>query len=308
MNYSVDTDLLIKYFSGLASPEEAVRIDEWRKEDPDHETSFTEFAAAWGADRKYESPETELLWQQFVAKNIPEQIPVKRKSKVLKWLPYAAILILILGVGLWQTGKNSKAESRIFAYSQENHQFEIKKGAIVSLEPGALLKEEFSEGPDTAFTLQGGALFDFNNLFPGFRLNLPSGICLRDIGTKFRVEGDAGSARITVYKGQIAAWYRTDTVLIGKNEVLIYNKASGFNIKDLSGNFDYKDYTLKQVCDSVGNYFNTDLQIAEGILAERMLTLKGEDLSLQQVLEIITETLDIKYEASAKDTIIFKSN
>lgn len=308
MNYSVDTDLLIKYFSGLASPEEALRIDEWRKEHPDHKTWFGEFAAAWTADRSYESPEIDLLWQQFATQNTLKQIPVKRKSKVLKWLPYAAILILLLGVGLWQTGKNNKAESRIFAYSPANHQFEIKKGAVVSLEPGAILKEAVSEGADTPFTLQGSALFDFDHLFPGFRLNLPSGICLRDIGTKFRVEGDAGSARITVYKGQVAAWYRTDTVLVGKNEVLIYNKASGFSITDLTGNFDYKDYTLKQVCDSVGNYFNTDLQVTEGGLAGRMLTLKGEDLSLDQVLEIITETLDIKYESFAKDTIIFKSN
>lgn len=308
MNYSVDTDLLIKYFSGLASPEEAVRIDEWRKEHPDHETCFAEFTASWGADRSYKSPEVDQLWQQFVARNNPEQIPVKRKSKVLKWLPYAAILILILGVGLWQTGKNSKVESRTFAYSPANYQFEIKKGAIVSLDPGALLKEAVSEGADTPFILQGSALFDFNHSFPGFRLNLPSGICLRDIGTKFRVEGDAESARITVYKGEIAAWYRNDTMLVGKNKVLNYNKASGFTITDLTGNFDYKDYTLKQVCDSVGNYFNTDLQIAEGTLTGRMLTLKGEDLNLDQVLEIITETLDIKYEAFAKDTIIFKSN
>lgn len=307
MNYSVDTDLLIKYFSGLAGPREALRIDEWRKAHPDHESWFGEFAAAWGADYNYEPPETGPLWKAFIAKNIPEKIPAKRKSRALKWLPYAAILILISGIALWQTGKNSKTESRVFAYSAASHQFDLKQGATVRLEPGALLQETVT-GHDTLFTLQGSALFTFHSSFPGFRLRLPSGICLRDIGTKFRVEGDAGSARVTVYTGQIAAWYRADTVLVRKNEVLTFNKASGFKTADLTGNFDYKDYTLKQVCDSVGNYFNTDIQVAGSTLAGRMLTLKGEDLSLDQVLEIITETLDIKYEAFTKDTIVFQSN
>lgn len=307
MNYSVDTDLLIKYFSGLASPEEALRIDEWRREQPDHELSFKELAAAWATDRQYQAPDMDRLWQQFTQKTSTKQAPPKQGKKVLRWLPYAALLVLVLGIGLWQKAKDTKVESRDFVYSATKDQFDLKDGATVRLMPGALLKEAISNG-DTLFTLSGSARFDFKHNFPGFSLSLPSGVSIRDIGTTFLVEGDENHAKISVYQGMIAAWYKTDTIMAGKNEVLIFNKASGFAKTDLTGNFDYKDFSLKQVCDSVGTYFHSDLQIGEHILAGRMLTLKGKDLSLPQVLEIISETLDIKYEALTKDTIIFKSN
>lgn len=307
MNYSVNTDLLIKYFSGLASPEEALRIDEWRKEQPEHEQSFQELHTIWAADHHYQHPDMDQLWQQFAGKANYNQVPVKQKTKVLRWLPYAALLVLVLGIALWQNGKITNDESRVFAYSATKQQFDLKEGAIVRLMPDALLKEEIL-GRDTTFTLKGNALFEFRSNFPGFRLELPSGVYIKDIGTKFQVGGDASTAKITVYKGMIAAWYQKDTVLVRKNEVLTFNKASGFVKTALTGDFDYKDYSLKQVCDSVGDYFHTDLQIGEHILADRMLTLKGKDLSLDQVLDIITETLDIKYEARATDTIIFTSN
>ncbi|RYD99304.1 MAG: hypothetical protein EOP54_04530 [Sphingobacteriales bacterium] len=307
MNYSVDTDLLIKYFSGLASPGEALRIDEWRREQPEHEQYFKELAAGWTTERNYQQPDMDTLWQQFTVKTSTKQAPVKQRAKVLRWLPYAALLVLVLGIALWQNGKNTEEKSRFFAYSATNDQFELKNGAIARLMPGALLKEAILAG-DTLFTLKGSALFDFKQDFPGFRLVLPSGVYIKDLGTKFLVEGDADSAKITVYTGMVAAWYKTDTIMAGKNEVLTFNKASGFAKTDLTGTFDYNDYSLKQVCDSVGNYFHTDLQIGEHLLTDRMLTLKGKDLSLEQVLEIITETLDIKYEALAKDTIIFTSN
>lgn len=307
MNYSVNTDLLIKYFSGLASPGEALRIDEWRREQPEHEQSFNELKAIWAADHKYQNPDMDQLWQQFAGKANYNQVPVKQKAKVLRWLPYAAMLVLVLGIVLWQNRKITKGESRVFAYSVTSQQFDLKEGAIVRLMPDALLKEEILAG-DTTFTLKGNALFTFSNDFPGFRLELPSGIYIKDIGTKFLVEGDAGLAKITVYRGMVAVWYQKDTVLVGKNEVLTFNKASGFVKTALTGDFDYKDYSLKQVCDSIGTYFHTNLQIGEHILADRMLTLKGKDLSLDQVLDIIRETLDIKYEARATDTIIFTSN
>lgn len=307
MNYSVNTDLLIKYFSGLASPEEALRIDEWRKEQPEHEASFQELYAVWAADHHYQPPDMDQLWDQFSGKVTIKQAPVKQKTKVLRWLPYAALLVLVLGISLWQNRSNTATESRVFVYSATNDQFNLKEGAIVRLMPEAHLKEVIVAG-DTLFTLNGNALFDFKQEFPGFSLELPSGIHIKDIGTKFLVEGDSDSAKITVYKGMVAAWYKTDTLLVGKNEVLTFSKASGFAKSTRTGDFDYKDYSLKQVCDSVGTYFHTDLKIGEGILANRMLTLKGKDLSLDQVLEIIRETLDIKYEARTTDTIIFTAN
>ncbi|GEM_PF-1538349 len=307
MNYSVNTDLLIKYFSGLASPEEALRIDKWRKEQPEHEASFQELYAVWAADHHYQYPDMDRLWQQFAGKANYKQTPVKQKAKVLRWVPYAAILVLVLGIALWQNGKHTEAESRSFVYSATKDQFDLRDGAAVRLMPEARLKEAIVAG-DTLFTLNGNALFDFKQEFPGFHLELPSGVHIKDIGTKFLVEGDVDFTKITVYKGMVAAWYKTDTLLVGKNEVLTFNKASGFAKSARTGDFDYKDYSLKQVCDSVGTYFHTDLQIGERILADRMLTLKGKDLSLDQVLEIIRETLDIRYEARTTDTIIFTSN
>ncbi len=306
MNYSVDTDLLIKYFSGLASPEEAFRIDEWRKEQPEHELSFNELKAAWAAERGYQAPDIDLLWQQFSMEAGAKQVKARQGRQLLRWLPYAALLILVCGIGLWQYHKGTTSGNRVFTYSAANEEYMLKSGAIVRLMPGARLEEAITER-DTLFTLTGTALFNFSQAFPGFRLRVPSGVNIRDIGTKFLVEGDEHFVKVTVHQGLVAAWYETDTIKVDKNEVLRFDKASGFTKTALTGNFDYKDYSLKKVCDSVGTYFHTEMQIGDAMLAERSITLKGKQLNLDEVLAIITETLNIKYEARARDTIVFKA-
>lgn len=306
MNYSVNADVLIRYFSGLSSPEEALYIDEWRKEDPDHELYFQELAVGWMAEQNYTAPDVEQLWKAFEHKTAAASVPLKRRPKRLKWLPYAAMLVVALGIGMWQYNQSGADKPLVFTYSADLNEFELKEDLLVTLKPEAVLQREI-KGNDTLFSLSGNALFNFKQEYPGFRLKLTSGICLRDIGTEFFVESTKEAAKVSVYKGQVEVWDLKDTIKVNKHEVLSYT-ASGFSKTALLGDFDYKDYSLQQVCEHIGAYFHTELRTGNPALAGRTLTLRGKDLSFKQVLDIITETLDIKYNSGANDTIIFTSN
>lgn len=311
MNYSIDKDLLIKYFSGLAEPEEALRVQDWRKEADDNESYFQELLRSWSMTNGYESPDVDLQWQALLP-HIPamtKRISVKKnKMSPWRWSPYAAVLIIAIGIGLWQFNKKAPETLMTWEYAHDPAPIELKNNATVQLHAGGILKQL----PDTAkdlslFALQGNADIDFQQPFPEFRLRLPSGIWLRDIGTKFSVEGDEHYATVTVRTGIVEVWNDEARHQVRKNKVLQYNALSNsFLIEDLKGNFDYKDLTLGQVCDSLGIYFHVDIRAEDQALAGKMLTLSGRQLDLQQVLDIISTTLDIHYDATHdQEKVIF---
>lgn len=308
MNYSVDKDLLIKYFSGLARPEEALRVEDWRRFSESNESYFQELLRSWSTANDYQVPDVDLHWQALRSSitTTPKRSASKNKMSIWKWLPYAAVLALVLSYGIWQANNGIENKPLKFAHMAGVAYFELNEAAKVSLGPGATLEEHFSKN-EAYFILNGPATFTFDAPYPDFKLRLPSGIWLRDIGTKFSVEGDERYATITVRTGIVEVWNTMEKHQVKKNKVLHYNSlSSSFLIEDLKGDFDYKDLTLQQVCDSVSAYFQVHISTEDGVLANRMLTLSGKQLPLQDVLDIISTTLDIHYDATQdQEKIIF---
>ncbi len=307
MNYSVDTDLLIKYFSGLAKPEEALHVDEWSQSDTDNRLFFEELKSSWMPEQNYQAPDVDANWNDFVLKTAIPKTKINSKSRILRWLPYAAAVVVLLGIGYLLKPNSGEKIINEFVFSAPNTQTYIDKEASVTLEQGAQLIELKNDSIGNYYKLTGAASFWVMN--SGLTILLPSDIWLRDIGTEFSIEGNAQSAKIIVNDGIVEVWNTSAKHQVSKNQVLNYAKATNtFSIEDYKGNFDYKDYTLQQVCDSVGAYFHTILKVENTSLENKMLTLSGKELSLPQVLEIIATTLDVKYDSKGIDTIVFKAN
>lgn len=311
MNYAVDTDLLIKYFSGLASPEEGLRVDEWRQLNEENKLYFEELSSSWNKEQQYIAPDVAAKWKEFEQKTSFQQTTAKPKSKALRWWPYAAAIAVLVIVGLlWQPTINQgdKIISEYIGINKEEQIF-LDKMARVSLVKDAKLTRLNNDSLGSYYKLIGPASFWVGHGGDSeLKIQLPSGIWLRDIGTIFSIEGDESKAKITVNDGIVEVWHATAKQQVNKNQVLTYDKTTNdFIVKDLKGNFNYKDYPLQQACDSVGKYFNTAIKIEGASLKNKMITLNGSDLSLAEVLEIITTTLDINHDSTPKDTIVFKA-
>lgn len=310
MKYVVNADLLIKYFMGLANPDEVLCIDEWRIEKEENEHFYAELWHTWSNDLQYKEPDVTFAWQQFQNKinfQKPQLIkPSKRFN--LRWLAYAAILILVFGIGLWQFNKTDTRLLQSFEYSAAQPKIKLQDGVYVTLNNGANLKEVIVNKNSPHFVLKGNANFDFEQSFPAFKLQLSSGIWLRDIGTEFEIINDLDSALVTVKSGIVEVWNSKEKVIVAKNKVLKYNKLNdAFLLSDYTGNFNFEDITLQQLSESLALYFNTKMLIDNTNLAKRTISLTGNKLSLSEVLDIIKATLEIDYDVSKRDTIIFKN-
>src|SRR6187402_1384170 len=85
--------LLSKYFSGEASPEEAMIIDDWRA---GNEQNTEHFNTLWNASplKPYQIPDVPALWQQIHP--LPGRQTVN-KIMMFRWLA-AAVLVLCIAV------------------------------------------------------------------------------------------------------------------------------------------------------------------------------------------------------------------
>lgn len=303
MKFSVDTDMLFRYFSGLASPEEAMYVEDWRSLNEDNQTFFDELWRQWHQGTSFQKADIDLRLKEFNRKaNI-----IKPKISIWKWLPYAAAILLFLSIGLYQFMDKPSIEYPNYSFQEYDAKFEILDGVYTQLYANASLQKiDSASFALKASNSQGKVFFDLTTFHPGFVLHLPSGLRVKDIGTRFTVELKEGLEIIHVHSGIVEVWNEQFKTEIHQQEIFTYDIAKREYIKqEHLISFNWKDKSLKSVSALLSQEFNMDVSIEDKQLAHKMLSLTGEDLSLSAIMDIISATLNVQYNFT-KDKIVIK--
>src|SRR5690606_26709791 len=136
---SLSFDILIHYFAGEATPEEALYVEDWRNADTAHAAFFDELAATWNDDLSYRKPDIARMWQDFQARNTTGRIalPTRKKRNLVVWSAAAVLLLLVATSGF--VFLFHKPEPLRFYASDRITQIILPDSTRVDLHPGAVL-------------------------------------------------------------------------------------------------------------------------------------------------------------------------
>ncbi|MBU2904557.1 DUF4974 domain-containing protein [Arenibacter algicola] len=94
----MDYDLISKYLSGNATEEEVALIFQWIDDSPANKKAFIQFKKTWAFKAKSDE-DCEMAWQELESKLDNN----KSKPRFSGFIKYAAILVLVVGIGYFFT-------------------------------------------------------------------------------------------------------------------------------------------------------------------------------------------------------------
>lgn len=257
-------------------------------------------------------------WERFQKqiKNPSQIIPLKKVQT--PWLRIAAAVFIIAAISWAIFFISTKPVKQILATADESVLTDtLPDGSFVTINKHSSLSYPSRFKDDTrSVELKGEAFF---NVVPDKRK--PFVIDVNDIkitvvGTSFNVKSYNGTTEVIVETGVVRVTKGGKTVELKPNERLVTKQQDSLFAKEIAEDKLYNYYRTKEfVCDEtplwklinvVNEAYGTNIIIGDASLRNLRLTTKFNNESLEQVLNIISLTFDIKVVKEENKIILTK--
>ena len=318
---TVDDSLIAKFFAGEATPEEAMLIFDWVDKSQENKLLFDQLQQAWALnqDAFFTASNKSRVWN-----SVTESIKSTKIVRVSFFTPLriAATVFILLAAGAavyfllptsptkegWIT-KNSKEE--IF-------KLPLPEGTSIVLNKNSKLSypKEF-KGSTRTVKLSGEAFFDVvHNPDQPFIVDYGE-VSVKVLGTSFNVSELKSSFAVEtqVIRGKVMMYDKNNSIIIEAGWTGIYDRVSKKlsrrktesenNVGYATHTFTFEDTSLKQVTDNLSNSFGVSFVFENEKLKDCRLTSSYNNKSLTFILDIITETLNLKY--TVKENTVYLS-
>ncbi|QXV63845.1 DUF4974 domain-containing protein [Mucilaginibacter sp. 21P] len=210
MNDDNIDDLLIRYITREATPEEIVFLSKWINAHPENEQHFANLYELWqdALINDQTSINTDEAFEDFRSRNFQDPI-ISKKRWLYSGITLAALLIMT--VGFWKISDDkphAESEVRLTASKGTSRIFKLSDGTKIWLNGGSALT--IAKGFNTVnrtVCLSGEAFFEIG----GKESKLPFLVktkkyAIRDIGTQFNIKAYPGddTFEASVVQGEIS--------------------------------------------------------------------------------------------------------
>jgi ferric-dicitrate binding protein FerR (iron transport regulator) len=254
---------------------------------------------AWEAVRK----------QTIKSKPIPNvrSMPVLQKGPAM-FFRIAAAFIAVTAVGLlvyWMATRNLTAD---LVAENSILQETLKDGSEVTLDRRSTLTytPQFNR-KERRVQLSGSALFKVTpNADKPFIVETPE-VNVQVLGTSFYVRARESEQEIDVVveEGSVSVTVETgETITLEENEMAVFDKQKAVLAKKINRDQNYlawktkrlvfENTPLEAVCAALSRAYDVDVQLANTYLRDCNLTATYENYSLDDVLMLIRETLNLR--------------
>lgn len=300
----VDFELIIKYFSGKANPEEAEQAEDFAGSSPERQAYFQSLFQSWLAagDEIYQQPDVQKEWEHFCAKQqggamkkISWRIPAIAAS--------VAIIMGLAGYFLWF----KPHQEIIVAKASKVIDLSLPDKTRVELEQGAELQypKTFDEN-ERVIVLKGDAGFSVShNPLQPFIIHLSHDLNIRVTGTEFSVKETADRVSVNLKKGSVLFYNKTDTLPLAAGQtgqfLLPENKFMLIADTPKAGSFQFRDQPLSEVVAQLGQYFHVQFHFQNLNIAHCRFSAGMNDKNIGQIVKIIALTFNLEYKIEGKD-------
>lgn len=325
-NKNIDPiDLCIRYFSGEASPDEIKGLETWVQENETNRNFFQEYKKTWqlSASRSLEFDKEEA-W-----KNVSSKIKeTHSEKKVVQMKPpsagmnslfrIAAIAIVFLTAGFLVYTMFFSTRTTELVANNDILQELLNDGSEVTLNKNSsLIYDSKFNKKERKVTLTGSAFFNVaRNETKPFVVETPD-VHVKVLGTSFYINSQTHDSKVevTVNSGVVrvtTAGEQSLELVAGEKAVL--NKKSGMLQleKNTNKNFlSWKTKTLvfentpfEEVIEAIEATYGVEINVANSYLLDCQLTATYTNFSREDVLHLISETLNLKITGSGDQYLV----
>lgn len=322
----MNDDLLTKFMLGETTSEENIEIEKWIIEDHQNQKYFKDFQFIWESSKKLALTSTvdeNEAWKTF--KERKDQI--EDASKIIPfqsrfgWMKIAAsFLLLIIAGSLVYISLNKKEDIAIATLRIESLKQVVTDtlpdGSVVTLNKNSLLSfpEKFTGNTREVKLEQGEAFF---NVMPDkskpFVVNT-NNVTVNVVGTSFNVKATNKETEVIVETGVVEVSKKDVNVILKPKEMVVIGKETTDFVKKENKDQLHNYYRTKQFIASstplwrmvevLNEAYNANIVIETENLRDLPLTATFKEESLENILNIISQTFNIRVIRSDEKIIL----
>ncbi|MBK7028417.1 MAG: FecR domain-containing protein [Bacteroidales bacterium] len=322
MTYYID--LITRYFSGEASPEELMSLSEWIKESDENRKLFEDYGKAWNLTEQSvidEKIDLDAEWSVLSGKiNFEEKHPEPKvinisaaesakKGNGKNWLKLAATLLILIASATfvyYYFGNSSMVSVTADAGIRE---VTLPDGSVISLNQGSTLEYPKTFRNKRTVRLEGEAYFKVAHdagkpfIVKGNESNVEV------LGTQFNVKtrNQQGNLEVVLTSGKVSLYTNSSPskkMILSPGDQAEVSPVKNSIIRQLNTDMNYlawktrkisfDDTRMDQVIATLKSVYGVELQFTDPGLAECTVTASFDQQPLTSVLKVITSTLDLK--------------
>jgi ferric-dicitrate binding protein FerR (iron transport regulator) len=309
-------ELISRFLSGEASPEEAMLLEDWKLEAPEnlahYEQSERVFALLENAGRPAETDPAKA-WEKV--KPLLDREKVKPLYPKTAFTRMAAALIILLGIGVGLVLLfNTDQKGASYVADQTPKDIKLKDGSEVTVFAHSSLTADAGFGKTNRLMhLNGDATFSVvhDESMP-FVIDAGN-VFIKDIGTRFTVRSsiDTDTVYVHVDEGIVLLFDSLGSALeIRATEHALYIRSKKQIVKNETtvarpnAQLSFSNKPLGDVIATLNATYNTAIILQHESLKHCTITTRFEHEDLDTIISIITETLGLSYEKTATGYLI----
>jgi transmembrane sensor len=314
-NKHIDFESLVaSYLVGNASPQEADLLENWVKSDEEKRKLFIEIKRTWMlASTAKKTYNQELAWKKITSqteKSTEKQIvrPLYPKASISIVLKIAAAITVLI-VGMYSSYHFAYLRDKTLVAELKPDGIELIDGSKVTVNTGSSITypSRFS-GKERRVVLKGEAFFEVAaNPEKAFVVEV-QGIEVRVLGTSFNIKSIPGNeaVEVSVITGRVSiVAANMPELILTAGETGIYRKAEDNLIKEEAINPNtiswktrqmvFENTGLTEVFAVIESTYGVQVKIRDVKLGNCKLTASFIDKPVDDVLNIISETFNLRY-------------
>lgn len=303
-NITINDDLLSKYFSGGATPEEAMTIDDWKFSNEVNQREFNALWNAWNATSKHphKVPNIQDAWREM--QPLPKRIQAKR-AILIRWAVAASLLIglAIPAVLLFTRNPKTAPQHTFTATLNKPEQLLLPDSSSVTISPGSSITHAFT-GNERNVVLIGNGYFDIRPVADRPFVITTGSVKIKVLGTSFHVSDTDTAIIVKVISGRILMYSGEQQAIISAGQTGTYlKKEKQLALEQFTFRFDNED--LEIVSATLSKAFHKKIIVRDPEIASLKISSNFEDKPLDYILEVIATTLNIKYTTNPNNDEIY---
>jgi transmembrane sensor len=302
---TVDEDLIAKYLSGEATPEEAIALSDWL-ETPANKVRFEELEDTWNRanpSRKVRTVNREMAWRK-----------VQPSRSIGFSIGIAASIMLVLLVGAWLL-VNSPADAKLSVVTADSTRdiILIDKSRVTLYRNTSIeFPEQFKRDKREVKLVSGEAFFSVAKDPAKPFIVHASFTDIKVVGTQFNVSMKGDEIEVAVSEGRVLVMSSADSVYLdaGSAARFAINKKATPTTTDpntwayASRTLDFHDTPLRDVINTLEKTYGCEISLAD----ERASTCKFSghfnDEPVEKVLLFMSQTTTLTLEQNGKVFIL----
>ncbi|MEC5144291.1 FecR domain-containing protein [Chitinophaga sp. 212800010-3] len=302
----IDDEILAKYLSGEASPEEAMAVDQWAGASRENRAVLDQAMKVWNSTSNH--PAWQLPGKPTLLSAIRmQQNKQRRPAVIMKWTAAAAMLLLAALATFYLIPRNNPVKQvadwvvRDAGNNVLRDTLPDQSVAVIGSHSSIRYAPGFS-GKNRQVYLSGNASFDVTSASTKPFLVNTGEVVVKVLGTSFDVSQQDSAIAINVRTGAVQVSGPDSVITLRAGESTIYLQADRrfMNPRQPAQStgqrsFNFNNATLREVASALEKAYQVKVVFENKKLETCTMSSAFENKPLTFILDVVSITLNVRY-------------